>query len=300
MALMSKLSDRCLELAWSQWTALGVRGVIDAPDDAIDLEALILFTPTLRDIDPRLFDEALDWCVRFGPDTVSVSRLRRLFARLPDDQQASVAELSGAVQHHAGVTWPGADQPHRHRLSGKSRPPASSSHPSLIQLRARRALGVSARAEIFIAMMLEAADVSFGVAELSHLGYAKQSLLAILEDLVDADLVERMQRGNQHRYRLKRRNELRALMHPLPRSAPPWMLRLPILAGLRIVRDRFAKKPAIVQDVEMSNELRRQLPRFRSLGYADTGIPLEGYGAERLEDWALVMLTGPTPGFQAA
>src|SRR5690242_10378267 len=83
---MANLNDICLDLAWSHWTALGVRGVLHGLQDGVDIEALLLFTATLRDADPRLYDEVIDWCVLYGRDCVSISRLRRLYSALPEDQ----------------------------------------------------------------------------------------------------------------------------------------------------------------------------------------------------------------------
>ena len=76
---MSAVIERtAVELLWRQWTALGVAGVAPHPAQAVDLEALIAFTPFVAHADPRLADEARDWCARIGPRFVSISRLRKI------------------------------------------------------------------------------------------------------------------------------------------------------------------------------------------------------------------------------
>jgi hypothetical protein len=65
-------------LLWKQWTVLGVAGVGELPQQAVDLEALIAFTPFVASADPRLVSEATDWCARIGRSFLSISRLRQI------------------------------------------------------------------------------------------------------------------------------------------------------------------------------------------------------------------------------
>jgi hypothetical protein len=58
------LRNHALELAWRQWTLLGVAGTAPPPDQTVDLEALIAFTPFVTQADPRLEHETIDWCAR--------------------------------------------------------------------------------------------------------------------------------------------------------------------------------------------------------------------------------------------
>ena len=284
---MASLDDICRDLAWSHWDALGVRGVVPPTQDAIDLEALILFTPTLREIDPRLYDEALDWCVQFAANTVSVSRLRRLAARLPEDQAQAFAGFAGAARQHADLKWPAGRAPaHRHKLSGKSKLPSPFDRPALLQLRARRLAGVNARAEVLAFLITRGPDPTWSASDLTQLGYAKQNLAPVLEDLVDAGVAERIRSGNQHRYRLIRRDALRAVLAPLPRWAPSWAARLPVLADLRATLSRVDEKPEIVRDVEVSRTLSRHLPAFRVMGLADSSIPIKGAASRGIVEWA--------------
>jgi len=81
MATSNELREHILDLLWSQWRELGVAGTVPRrhKDDFIDLEALIAFTATHSDLDPRLRDESIDWVVRYG-SYVSRARLKNILA----------------------------------------------------------------------------------------------------------------------------------------------------------------------------------------------------------------------------
>ena len=286
------LTEPCLQLAWSQWCALGVSGVVAPPDHAVDLEALILFTATLRDADPRLHAEALDWCIRFGKRTVSVARLRRLLGRLSPEHRHQFGELASYVNGSSSQKWPGAGtKTARFRPSGKSRFPAPFP-PSLVQLRLRFALGTSARAEILLALLMAHDRDVHSARTLSWLGYTKQTITTTLDELCLAEITIRLRQGNQYLYRLSRHDALARLVEPLPATAPPWGLRLPVLASLRDLGDRIARQPPIVQDVETNKEMRRHVAAFRAMGIPDTRAPLLASSWKHDAAWAIDTLIG--------
>ena len=58
------LRRNVVDLCWGAWSELGVSGWSRTHVTwAIDPEPLIVFT-AIADLDPRLRDEALDWCIR--------------------------------------------------------------------------------------------------------------------------------------------------------------------------------------------------------------------------------------------
>lgn len=71
--------DATPELLWRQWTTLGVAGQVAPTTGAalIDPEALLLVSTTLGRLDPRLFDEVLDW-LQDQADWINLQRLVRL------------------------------------------------------------------------------------------------------------------------------------------------------------------------------------------------------------------------------
>ena len=70
------------ELAWRQWTALGVTGWTDEARQPVDPEALVVFTARLGDADVRMRDAATDWCVSYGEAFVNETRLRSVIREL--------------------------------------------------------------------------------------------------------------------------------------------------------------------------------------------------------------------------
>jgi hypothetical protein len=99
--LYVELDDALLEVAWQQWTAIGLAGIRASRDTLVDPEALTLATFEIAQTDPRLFDEVFDWLSR-NHAVVDVSRLRRMAKAGTGDQRrllgvaARVAGLHGA------------------------------------------------------------------------------------------------------------------------------------------------------------------------------------------------------------
>lgn len=81
MTARASLVEQLLDLAWSHWAALGVAGSVQAAEVPVDLEALLLLTAELAAEDPRLRDEALDWCSRFH-GFASKPRLKQLLREM--------------------------------------------------------------------------------------------------------------------------------------------------------------------------------------------------------------------------
>src|SRR6201989_1176838 len=130
---MSKaIQAAALELLWKQWTAVGVAGVASVPTHAVDLEAMIVFTPFVAELDPRLADESLDWCLRIGKKHIALSRLRQLQRRFSVLMPDSSFDLAGQLFMNRAM----APASTLAGLSKKSRPP-SLDLPCLIQRRCR-------------------------------------------------------------------------------------------------------------------------------------------------------------------
>ena len=87
-----QIGENLQTLAWSLWTELGVRGVVrNHSDCAIDPEPLILFTSRLRNSDPRLRDESIDWCIR-NLRFLSVARIRNLLKEVNQPSRDAFSE----------------------------------------------------------------------------------------------------------------------------------------------------------------------------------------------------------------
>jgi hypothetical protein len=290
--MSNAITEACLDLAWSHWGALGVAGVVAPPDDAIDLEALLLFTASLGAADPRLRDEALDWCIRFAAKNVSLSRLRRLLRQLPADQRAMFDSFDAILRQHA-ARWSGVTSSARpagtFRASGKSTL-GSLLQPALLQLRLRRMFGTSARVEVLVALLGTRAEF-LGMRTFQWVGYSKQNITATLDDLAASGLTSLARQGNANVYRIRQPHAVEALLDPLPRSAPLWTVRFPVLAALQQLSERVASKPAIVREVELQKELGRHVVALRAAGVQEDELAAKGPHWPWVEDRLLPLLT---------
>jgi hypothetical protein len=211
------------DLLWRQWNRMGaglqeLEGPSSPEGHIIDPEALLLATTVFGRQDQRLFDEALDWVVRFGA-LINVQRLKNLHA----DGELGHARALGAVaayvtRHGKLPKWgalakvgsdplpaepepffesPGIPVMHRgvtdpdflaHGwLRGMPRQKELSMPPSpervataLLTLRAL--IGVSSRCEIILCLLTRP---SARPAELARLtGYSAQAIQAVLNEMV--------------------------------------------------------------------------------------------------------------------
>jgi DNA-binding transcriptional ArsR family regulator len=87
-----RLLRATLELAWAQWTAVGVAGVGPARSTVVDPEALLVASAEFGRWDARLFAEMLDWLVVNGA-TVDLARLKRLLSSQPSEVRRLVAAI---------------------------------------------------------------------------------------------------------------------------------------------------------------------------------------------------------------
>jgi hypothetical protein len=112
MSSFSKqLQEHALDLVWSLWAELGVSGWTRRHvSHAIDPEPLILFTAFLGDADPRLRDEATDWCIAYGR-YVSAARLRNLLIGEESTVREAFGEFAATVNAHS------TEMARRHRAS---------------------------------------------------------------------------------------------------------------------------------------------------------------------------------------
>lgn len=273
--------QQAVEFAWRQWTALGVAGVAPIPEHAIDLEALLAFTPFVAAADPRLAAEALDWCVRIGPRFVSRSRLKQLVALMPAPQVPDHQRLDLAL---AAVA---ARRP-RPDISGKSRDPRMDLAVT-IGLRSRQVFGVGARADVIAALVMRPRVEPCTLTQLGVLGYTRPALAAALDDLASVGVVTK-QAGTRALFLLRKRDPLRALLAPVPRPPPAWVHRLALIATALDVWRRLGARRTYA--VELAKELDRLAVRLRPLG-PDESPPLVGRPPDLLaavDNWAMPLL----------
>lgn len=283
--MRNELAVATTRLLWGQWTALGVAGTASIPDHAIDLEALISLTPSLRHEDPRLYDEALDWCISHSQRLISTGRLRSLRQELPAEACAAYDDFAAYVNATARPkpAWPTLGTAPPLRTSGKSRSPEIR-QPPLLQLQLRCLFGVSARADVLMQFLRPGMThegfrtMAVPVSALTDIGYSKPALGDVLASLTMAGLLEKWRRGNRDYYELSRVAALQALVGGvLPRTAPNWALRFRVVAGLLFQEAATREKKPVVQAVAIQRELERHRDVLERLSLKPPA---------RTQDWA--------------
>ena len=293
----SEVNSLALDLAWSLWSELGAGTGARRHDwQAVDLEPLILFTAWLA-TDSRLRASAMEWSIanaRFA----STFRLRHFVERSSPAMRAAFGRFASTVRTHARVPWPGEGDPLALlRHEGLGLPDLR--RPSLIQLKLRALVGVSARAEILKQMLAEPARLQSASALAEDAGYGKGSVAQALEMLTMAGIVLVQPAGNRLQYRLARPEHLAQALEWLPSAYPDWW---PVFRITEAVWD-YAQHPGSPQS-DRAGASARLVQRIDSdahrLGIAHQLPDQRGAAAvAELEHWAIDFLadqSGRAPG----
>lgn len=230
-------------------------GAADSGPRVVDPEALICFTAALGDANVRLREESMDWCIQFGARLVSTSRLRnvrKLFAPACD---ANLDRYFSTVNGHGPSRWPVLDAGAgalQLRPSGKSRLPRLPDSEPLLRLQLRALFGVTARAEVLLALSSGRSPPDFlAASELTSTGYSKRNIALVLEDLALCELLSTKRIANRVGYRLQSRAHLSKLA-PAARTARlvPWGNRFALqIAALGMV-ESAENKSATLRSIE--------------------------------------------------
>lgn len=248
-------ADQAVALASGAWTELGVSGWTSTHSDwAVDPEPLILFTAWLGDADPRLRDEATDWCVRNGRH-LSKARLKNLLRQQPGEVRDTFGEFSATVGAHAGVSWPAATDPRRFTVTGRSTFP-SLDRPSMAWLRLRAMFGVGARAEI-LRWFLVSKGASHSVAALAaKTGYTKRNVAEECDSLERAGVLSVRTRGNRFYYSAARPKALNDFVGDVGAIRPNWVAMFNVARELVSVERRVDDAGLRTLPVHVRNSIR--------------------------------------------
>lgn len=276
------LLDRALDLAWSHWTGLGVRGTSIPPETAVDPEALIYFTASVADLDPRLRDEATGWWRRFQHH-VSRPRLTRLAASFS----------RGVVAKFEAMTKPTHDRQDR----GDKARLEHLDHPARALLRLRCVFGATARAEILLALLTEWSDSSQGATALalSEVGYSKRNIALVLEDLRLGGLLVASSEGNRVRFRVADPQALASVLSPLPSTSGRWHLRLPIVADFVELARELHGKDARVQSLRARKRFSAHARTLEALGLKPPSHLTADTYWSGLQEWLSAEVLQPPP-----
>jgi hypothetical protein len=222
-SLRDEIVAACVDLAWEQWSQLGVSGASPArrEERAADPEALLLFTLEIGRNDPRLFDEVLDW-LSVNEQLVSVQRLRNLCDNAVDAALVDAALTWSTRSRRAGpdtpaplialfaaAPWPGDDVDEvfaSHgfaraplRASGKSRAPRLRD-PISFAFRLRRLLGVGVRAEVVRLLLTIRARRISGRVITTSAAYAQRNVREGLSHLLEAGVIDVVEISDDRHY----------------------------------------------------------------------------------------------------
>jgi hypothetical protein len=288
-----EIERHALDLAWSLWAELGVDGARRKHDwQAVDLEPLIIFTAGLGDFDNRLRAGTVDWCIgnaRFA----SAFRLRNLSEQASHVTRKAFGRYAATVSAHAKVPWPALGEPHAVLHSDHVRSP-DLRRPSLIQLRLRAFVGVSARAEI-IKLLLADPDRPHAASTLAEdAAYAKGSVAQALDMLTLAGMVQVQHSANRLMYRLTRPVELAQALQWLPSVFPDWWPIFKITEAIASYA-RTATGPAHARVAGVQALLGNIHEDLRRLGIAEPASRSAGpTSVPEIEHWAINFLSDQT------
>ena len=252
--LSAKLDQQLIALAWSLWTELGVAGVVRKHQKfLIAPEELILLTATIAETDPRLRDEALDWCTRFH-HFISISRLRTLAKPLINVSE-SFSEFAATLNSVCRAKWPllTLASPIKFTPSGKSKPPKYEL-PALLCFRLRGLFGVGARADLIMFFLTQKKN-DFAVSDVTEIGYSKRALAEVLEGFTLSGIFDGAMVRNQRRYHFAKRDLVLKFVGPLPEFILSWRYIIEVLLTLRACILSVEKKSDNIKVVEIRNIL---------------------------------------------
>jgi len=287
--LAHEIEGLALDLAWSLWGELGVDGMRRRHDwQAIDLEPLIIFTSYIGNFDSRLRANSIDWCIanaRFA----SAFRLRNLAEQAGPTMHAAFGRYAATVSAHAKVPWPAHGDPLALWTSEHIGTP-DLRRPSLIQLRLRALVGVSARAEILKLMLAEPERGHAASALAEAAGYGKGSVSQALDLLTMAGVLYVQPTANRLVYRLAHPAELAGALQWLPAAFPDWWPIFKVTEAIdELARARSTSSNA--RAAEAAKALQRIEPDLRRLGIAEqVPRPTGPASYTEFEHWALTFL----------
>lgn len=260
MGTASKQLDVNLaRLAWSLWTELGVAG-LERKHQAFSIapEELIILTSALSEFDPRLRDEALDWCTRYH-HLISPIRLQILAKKYKAYIAGPFSTFSTTLNSLADTRtkWIVLTKisPLKFRASGKSILRGFEA-PSMIHFRLRSFFGVGARAEV-LAFLLNEKYRDFIASDLMETGYSKRRLAQILDDLAASGILSQSQVRNQLHYLFVKRVPFIKLLGGIPKKMIYWDRILAVLLPIRACLQDVEDTPIGVRVIDMRNLLNK-------------------------------------------
>lgn len=257
--ISDQLDENLALLAWSLWTELGVAGLKRNHEDfAVAPEELIILTSALSQFDPRLRDEALDWCIQYHR-FISPIRLQIVAKKYKDFIATPFSIFSATYNTFATTKWAVLKDsiPLKLHPSGKSRL-RNFETPSMIDFKLRSLFGVNVRADVLSFLLSEKRE-NYIASDLLEMGYSKSRIAEILADLALGGLLTESQVRNQLHYSFIKRNQLTKLLGTIPKKMVRWDQILAVLLPIRACIDATENSPIGIRAIDMRNLLNNLL-----------------------------------------
>src|SRR5579885_2796199 len=171
-------------------------------------------------------DKTVAWCAA-NRHLLSLPRLNRLASRLGESASEALEPYISAASGNAPAEQRPAAVPDM-RV------------PSLIQLRLRALAGVTARAEVLMALLAEPLRARSAASLATRVGYGRQALAQALDMLTLAGVTSTHIAGKSVLYRLNRPSELEQALSGLPSGFPDWVATFSVLGAILA----YAHEPA--------------------------------------------------------
>lgn len=245
-AFNEDLHKRMLDLMWRQWTALGVDGYGASWEGSpVDPDSLLLFSCTAARQDARLFDAMVEWMEHNGR-YIAVTRVRRMFGSGAfAGEQVFHAVVQTTADSESASKWKrlasrseseAGEEPLFYFSGGKPLPVVgapdsrflkwglvrdrydsrgvagmfNSRHPAAILLRLRALLGVNARCEILLYLMLNPCGTPRAMARAC--GYEPTTVVKAVREMADSGLLNVRKDGRHTVYRIEAADWCRLLI----------------------------------------------------------------------------------------
>ena len=289
-------ADLVTDLCWGAWSELGVSGWGRTHSAwAIDPEPLIVFTASIGTSEPRLRDEATDWCIRNWRH-ISQTRLRNILRSNPGLATDSWGTFAATVNARAGVNWPGATtERSTYRVTGRSTL-RSLSEPSLVYLRMRAMFGVSARTEILRYFLVHQRFNMSANALAEETRYTKRNIAEACDMLVRADVLTAKTVGNRFYYSLTDPGALEGFVGSVPAIAPDWGALFRVVGTIWKVGESAENRSAEVLAVEVHQAVRAIDDDLVDLGI-DGAQRIRGVGIlSEWDQWSSELMTDLASG----
>lgn len=236
-----ELREAIQDLLWRQWSQLGVAGYADEEASAfvLDPEALLLFSSRWCRKEDRLYDAIVQWLsVRGG--LINVSRLKALQKQSAWKTPSLLGTMAAEPALQDDKRWrriaeewrneADEEMPEPSLLAAEGKVPFSTrkisrrlpQQTATALLRLRAQVGVSARAEVLLLLMLApycpATELS------ARSGYSRSALHELLKEMVQGEVIEQETETPRGHCLLLRESALwRALLHlPETTEFPHW------------------------------------------------------------------------------